>query len=226
MRALLFTCAAGLALGLAGCSKDETDQAVDVAKEVEAKVETTTQKAAEAVATPAADRAADAKKPTMGTLTASDRKRLEATVASSFGKGSFKTEDGSSYSFTLEGSMLEDKSSHGKFRFYSFQSDGKMDIKGEMECVEINSGDRKIWMSGRITENTSTDEKYQTGQYATGNYIQFRARPNSMDGQSGAEMQIPEFVSEDAAKSFCKTKSWPEGGLYALGENDLIAAIP
>jgi len=229
MRALLISCSVGLLLGLTGCSKDDTDSTAETVKKSAAATEkamkkTPTDPAAGAAAA-AAPKPAEAK-PAMAALTSDDRKRLEATVASSFGKGSFKTAEGETYSFTVEGSVLNDDSSYGKFRFYSFHKDGKMDIKGEMECVAINSGERKIWMSGRIVENVSSEEKYRSGQYATGNYVQFRARPNSMDGKHKAEMQVPEFVDAESAKSFCKQKNWAAEGLYELGQNDLIAAIP
>ena len=163
---------------------------------------------------------------TIGTLTPADKARLEDTIASSFGKGSFEDSSGANYTFTLEGSVLSDKSGYGRFRFYSFKDDGKMDVKGEMSCVHIDSAERRIWLAGRITENSSTDEKYRGGPYATGSYLQFRARPNSMDGQNPAAIEVPSFVDQATAEAFCGKGEWSEDTLYELGEHDLIAAIP
>ena len=162
----------------------------------------------------------------MGVLNEQDKQRLQNTVASSFGKGSFEDKNGDTYTFTMEGSVLSDKSGYGRFRIYSFQGGGKMDVNGEMTCVHINSAERRIWLSGKITANSSTDDKFRSGQYATGSYVQFRARPNSMDGQNPAAMEVPSFVDQTTAEAFCGKGDWSDDVLYDLGENDLIAAIP
>ncbi|MFK8028679.1 MAG: hypothetical protein AB8G18_00425 [Gammaproteobacteria bacterium] len=208
-----------LCIALTGCAKEEAPAPAADAMAKDAPAEAKPNPA-EAVAKP--------KPPanTFGNLTAEDQKRLEKTVASSFGKGSFQDNSGATYTFTLEGSVLSDNSGYGRFRFYSFQEGGKMDVNGEMSCVSINSADRRIWLSGKITENSSTADKFKSGQYAVGNYVQFRAVPNSMDGENGAAIEVPNFVDQATAEAFCEKGDWSDAVVYELGENDMIAAIP
>lgn len=210
-----------LCIAVTGCSKEDASAPA---------TDTPAKEAMQKAAPPANPAAAVAKptapKKTAGILSAADKARLEDTVASSFGKGSFEDNAGVEYTFTMEGSVLSDKSGYGRFRFYSFRDEGKMDLKGEMVCVKIDSAERRIWLSGRITENSSTADQYRSGAYAQGNYLTFRARPNSMDGQTPAAIEVPEFVNEATAQAFCKTGNWSDNSLYELGENDLIAAIP
>ncbi len=211
-------------LAVTGCAKEDasapaTDAVDDQSKATVEQAEQTADPAA-AVAKPAAP------VNTAGVLSAEDRARLEDTVASSFGKGSFKDNTGTTYTFTMEGSVLSDKSGYGRFRFYAFEDGGKMDINGEMACVHIDSTERRIWLAGRITENSSTLDRYSSGQYAVGSHVAFRARPNSMDGQNPAAMEAPSFVDQATAEAFCGKGDWSDDALYDLGENDLIAAIP
>ncbi len=212
-----------LCIAVTGCSKEDasapaTDTADTQAKEAMEQAAQTADPR-DAVAKPTAPKIA-------GILSAQDKARLEDTIASSFGKGSFEDNTGAKYTFTLEGSVMSDKSGYGRFRFYSFKDDGKMDLNGEMSCVHIDSAERRIWLSGRITENSSTVDQYRTGPYATGGYVTFRARPNSMDGQNPAAIEVPNFVDQATAEAFCSKGDWSDETLYELGENDLIAAIP
>ncbi len=210
-----------MCIALAGCTKEDASEpaADSMAKESSQPTVQETDPT-EAVAQPT-----NAPK-VMGVLSEQDKQRLENTVASSFGKGSFEDKNGVTYRFTMEGSVLSDESGYGRFRIYSFQGDGKMDVSGEMTCVSIDSAERRIWLSGMITQNSSTDDKFRSGQYAAGNYLQFRARPNSMDGQNPAAIEVPNFVDKTTAEAFCNKGDWSDDVLYELGENDLIAAIP
>lgn len=214
----------GVCLAATGCAKDDSEAPApeSTVKEAPAAAPAPAPKPAAAVAKPAAPPSA------LGVLSEEDKARYERTVAHSFGKGSFEDKSGATYTFTMEASVLDDKSGHGDFRIYSFRDGGKLDIKGEMTCVNIQSADRRIWLSGKITENVSTTDEFRGGQYAAGNFVQFRARPNSMDGQSTnpAAMEVPSFVDQASAEAFCDKGDWSDDVLYELGENDLIAAIP
>lgn len=225
MRHAVSICLLSFCLALTGCAKDESTAPAEesMAKDAVTSEAPEVADPKTAVATPTTPAAP---KVMPGQLSAADRARLEKTVASSFGKGSFEDSAGDTYTFTMQGDVLEDQSGYGNFRFYSFRDGGKMDVKGEMTCVKINSAERRIWLSGKITENTSTEEKFRSGQYAAGNYVQFRARPNSMDGENPAAMEVPAFVDQSSAEAFCDNADWSDDVLYELGENDLIAAIP
>ncbi|MEM7082538.1 MAG: hypothetical protein AAF465_07365 [Pseudomonadota bacterium] len=218
MRHALSLLALSFTLALTGCAKEEAPPA-----DAESKQSVT--EAAAAVAPETA--AAPASPPkALGVLTEEDKARLEDTIASSFGKGTFESDNGVNYTFTMEGSVLSDQSGYGRFRFYSFEDGGKMDVSGEMACVRIDSAERRIWLSGRITQNNSTLDQYKSGQYAVGGYVQYRARPNALDGQTPGGIEIPQFVGRADAEGFCAKGEWSEDALYDLGDNDLIAAIP
>lgn len=219
MRVITVSIITLIALGTYGCAK----------KAEEATPAQTQAKATAEMQKPAKPAAPVTKKPMVTQpMSNADAERLSQTVASSFGKGTVKNAAGVSYTFQIEGSKLKDDSSYGKFRFYSFQEGGKLDVSGTMNCVVINSPARQIWMTGEITSNSSTADQFKSGRYATGSYVHFRARPNSMKEQEmipGA-IEIPTFTDATTAAAFCKEQAWSDAALLELGENDLIAAIP
>lgn len=223
MRVLTLLTAALLLAGTTGCAKKDADTDTETMAEKSAPVAT------QSAQKPAQSTAPAAKKPQVQPgLSAADQERLMQTVASSFGKGSVKNKAGDTYSFTIEGSILKDQSSYGKFRFYSFQEGGKLDVNGDMTCVKINSPARQVWMAGKITGNASTAERFKSGSYAEGQYVYFRARPNSMKDseQMAGAIEVPTFGDEVSATAFCESRSWSDASLITLGDNDLIAAIP
>lgn len=222
MRYVTCVIALGLVAGLTGCAKEDTGakDPKTAAMEQQPKVSPDDL----SMAAKPAPKPASA----MRNLSSEEEARLNQTVASSFGKGSIKDSAGNTYTFSIEGSMLKDNTSYGRFRFYSFQGDGKLDVQGDMSCVYIDSAERHIWMAGEITENSSTVDKFRQGVYAAGGFVSFRARPNGMTGTEmipGA-IEVPAFVSEVDAAKFCQNKNWSDSGLIELGGNDLIAAIP